>query len=677
MSNNPLLINHNLPFDAIAFNKLTEEDFLPALKETVEKAEQEIEHYVQQTDLSFKSVIEDLDALSEDMDHVANVFYGLYNAHATEKLRSYGSEFSKTLTNFSNKITLDERIFTRIKSLYDKKEELSLTPEQSQILTKSYDDFVRNGALLPEDKKEQLKKINEELADLSVKFADTLLDSKNELFLQVENEVDLDGVPSNVKEEALERAKSKDLSGWVFNLDYPSYLPFMKFAKNRKLRKKFFEINNQAAFNEKFNNTDNVYRTVELRIQRAQLLGYKTHAQYVLEKRMAETPERVQSFQNELKEKALSAAKKDIQKLKDLAKEIDGVEDFERWDLNYYIEILKKRELNFDDEVLRPYLSQEKVMEGVFTVANKLYGLKFTKQSNLPIYHEDVQVYQVTQEETGDHIGLFYVDLYPRETKKGGAWMMNYADQGLYKGSVRRPLVGIVCNFTKPTKTQPSLLNLNEVLTLFHEFGHALHGLLSNCHYRTLSGTSVYWDFVELPSQIMENWVKEKECLDLFAEHFETGEKIPEDIVDKIIMSNQFMEGYMTIRQLSFGWLDMCWHNLESMPEGKDIIAFENEALKDFALFEMPRTSARSVTFGHLFAGGYSAGYYSYKWAEVLDADAFEFFKEKGIFNKDVAKSFRENILERGGTKPPLELFKAFRGREPDVKALLNRAGLN
>jgi peptidyl-dipeptidase Dcp len=450
-------------------------------------------------------------------------------------------------------------------------------------------------------------------------------------------------------------------------------VPVLTYAKSRELRKEIFMANSTKAFMGEFDNQKNVLAVVELRHERANLLGYKTHADYVLEERMAGSAQKVNSFLIELQNKAKPKSLKEVEKLKKLAKELDGLETFERWDSAYYSEILKQREIGLDEEVLRPYFQLEKVVDGVFAVSEKLYGLKYSEVFDLPKYHEDVRIFEVSDKR--GFVGLFYMDFFPRETKSPGAWMTNLSDQGLSHGKLKRPHVGIVCNFTKPTKSKPSLLTLNEVTTLFHEFGHALHGLLSNCQYTTLSGTSVYWDFVELPSQIMENWVLEKECLDIFATHYQTGEKIPVKYVQQIKDAGNFLEGIATMRQLTFGILDMQWHSTDPKVIN-DVVDFEAKATEGTNLLPIVQGTSLSCSFSHIFAGGYSAGYYSYKWAEVLDADAFEFFKEKGIFDSYVARLFRENILEKGGTEHPMELYKKFRGKEPSVDALLKRAGL-
>ena len=515
------------------------------------------------------------------------------------------------------------------------------------------------------------------MAKLTMTFSQNVLKATNDYLLEITDKKDLDGLPDGVIEAAHELAEKKGKSGsWCFDLNVPSMLPFMTYAKNRELRKTLLTASSSKTFNTKFDNQETLKEILKLRTERAKILGFNTHADYVLEERMAMSPKKVMDFLEELLVKAKPHAEKDIDRLKKLANELDGITDLQSYDTAYYSEILKKRELDIDDEMLRPFFKLENVVDGIFKVANLLYGLTFKEVFDVPKYHEDVRTFEVFDEETKNFIGLFYTDFFPRPTKRGGAWMSGIKEQGMYHGKVERPHIMIVCNFTKPTKTKPSLLTLDEVLTLYHEFGHALHGLLSKVKYRDLSGTNVFWDFVELPSQIMENWVLEKECLDLFAVHYETGEKIPDDLIKKIKASGKFLEGLGTLRQLSFAFLDMKYHT--TPPETiKDIGEFETKTIERTTLLpKIPGTSI-STSFSHIFAGGYSAGYYSYKWAEVLDADAFEFFQTSGIFNREVAKKFREFILEKGGTEHPMELYKKFRGQEPDVGALLRRAGLH
>jgi len=493
--------------------------------------------------------------------------------------------------------------------------------------------------------------------------------------MHLTKEIEVAGLPESVKEAAHQLAKEKEKKGWIFTLDYPSYIPFLTYADSRELRKKMAIAAGKKAFqNNDFNNEKNVLDIVKLRYQRANLLGYKSHAHFVLEERMAETPENVIEFSNTLLKKAKPAAEKEFEELENYAKKIGKIDLLQKWDGAYYSEKLKKELFDLDQEILKPYFKLENVIEGVFMIVKKLYDLQFEQVFNIDKYHEDVKTYQVTNTK-GDFISVFYADFHPRKGKRNGAWMTSYKSQQIKDGINERPQVSIVCNFTKPTKTTPSLLTFNEVTTLFHEFGHALHGMLANTNYSSLSGTSVSWDFVELPSQILENWCYEKEALELFAKHYKTGEVLPMKYIEKIKESASFHEGMQTLRQLSFGLLDMKWHGTNP-EEIETIKAFENSAFTHTKLYPDVPENCMSTAFSHIFQGGYAAGYYSYKWAEVLDADAFEYFLEKGIFNKEVATKFKEHILSMGGTEKPMELYKRFRGKEPKPDALLRRAGL-
>jgi len=671
-----LLNLSSLRHNAIEFNKIKESDFIPALDIILKESATKLEAYKKESSVSFHSVIEVLSEVTEQLDHISSIFYMLYSAHATDALREVAQEFSQKITAFSNQISMDEKVFERVKALVDQQEKESLTSEQHRVLDKTYSSFVRNGALLNDEKKKELKAVNEELSNLSLKFSDNLLKSMNELFLHVKNEGELTGLSKTLIDKAQSEAKERELEGYVFTLQYPSYLPFMKSCSNRKLRKEFSLISTRKGrMDADSDNAPVIKREIELRIKRANLLGFEKYCDYVLDKRMAKTEKTVRDFIENISTKAMSKAKEEFGELKKLAKDLDGIDDFSPWDQAYYCEVLKKKTLDFDDELLRPFLKCENVVAGLFEVANRLYDLTFKEVHDLPKYHEKVQVFEAY--ESGEFLGLFYMDLFPRKTKKSGAWMTNFIEQGLFFGEVKRPHVGIVCNFTQPSEKVPSLLTLNEVLTLFHEFGHALHGLMSKCRYRDVSGTSVYWDFVELPSQIMENWVGEKECLSLFAVHYETGEKLPEALFAKIKESQKFLEGLATVRQLSFAELDMNWHSLTEVPANLNVEEFEKKSREKYKFYdESVKTQPLSFSFGHLFAGGYSSGYYSYKWAEVLDADAFELFLEKGIFNKEISNKFKQTILEKGDSQDPMALFEAFRGRKPEVSALLKRAGL-
>jgi Zn-dependent oligopeptidase len=674
---NILLQKSLLPYGAYPFDKISAEHFLPALRIAVEGAKAKLEKYKESRQVDFAHVIVEKSDITERVDYIASAFFNLHSAECSEELEKISPEFSEILTRFGNDISLDPLIFKKVKSCYETRFDQGLDKEELTIIEKTYRSFVRNGALLAESEKSRIREIDEKLAKLTLTFSQNVLKATNDFVLEIKDELDLEGLPAGAIESAAELAEKKGKKGsWCFGLDFPSYMPFMTYAKNRKLRKDLFLASSSKNLRPEFDNRNCLKEILSLRSERAQILGYKTHADFVLEERMAMSPKKVNDFLEELLVKAKPYAEKDLNRLKKLALELDGIHDFQSYDSAYYSEILKKKELDIDDELLRPYFKLENVVDGIFKVAHKLYDLRFKEVFNIPKYHEDVRTFEVFDESSNSFIGLFYTDFFPRATKRSGAWMSGLKDQGLVNSKVERPHIMIVCNFTKPTKSKPSLLTLNEVLTLFHEFGHALHGLLSQCKYKELSGTSVFWDFVELPSQIMENWVLEKECLDLFAVHYETGEKISDDLIHKIKESGKFLEALATIRQLSFAFLDMSYHLIDPSQVG-DVEEFEAKSIEKTSLLpKLPRT-AISTSFSHIFAGGYSAGYYSYKWAEVLDADAFEFFKSQGVFNQAVAKKFRTHILERGGTEHPMELYKKFRGQEPDVSALLRRAGLH
>ncbi len=671
----------NKPFDTqfhtAPFSKIKNEDFLPAIKKGIEDAKAEIDAITNNPEApTFQNTIEALDFSGEQLDRISSIFFNLNSAETNDEIQKIAQEVSPLLSEFSNDITLNETLFKRVKAVYDAKDNLDLTTEQLTLLNKKYKGFSRNGANLPEDKKQQLRDIDKELSKLKLKFGENVLAETNKYELLITNEADLDGLPESAKEEAKQTAEQKGKDGWMITLQYPSYIPFMTYAKNRELRKKLALAFGAKGFNnDTLDNQDIVLKIAKLRHQRANLLGYKTHAHFVLEERMAKNPETVSTFLNDLLEKAKPAAEREFKTLSDFAKELDGIEQLQKWDGAYYSEKLKQKLFDLDDEKLKPYFKLENVINGVFTIAEKLYGLQFEEINTIDKYHDDVLTYKVTDSD-GNYISVFYADFFPRAGKRNGAWMTVYKPQYVKNGENSRPHISIVCNFTKPTKTKPSLLTFNEVTTLFHEFGHALHGMLANTTYPSISGTSVFWDFVELPSQVLENWCYEKEALELFATHYETGEVIPMDLIEKIKASATFHEGMQTLRQLSFGLLDMSWHANEAPETINSVKAHEQKAFENTKLYPDVAENCMSTSFSHIFQGGYSSGYYSYKWAEVLDADAFEFFKEEGIFSKNVAQKFKDNVLSQGGTEDPMTLYKRFRGKEPQPEALLKRAGL-
>lgn len=669
---NPLL----KPFDTAPFSKIKNEHFKPAFLKAIDDAREEIEAITTNTaEPTFENTIEALEFAGQQLDRISSVFFNLNSAETNEEIQKIAQEVSPLLSEFSNDITLNEPLFKKIKTVYYQRGKLNLTTEQDTLLDKKYKSFSRNGANLPDDKKVRLREIDTELSKLKLKFGENVLAETNAFEMSITDKNDLDGMPEGEKEAAAQLAKSKGKEGWLITLDYPSYIPFMKYAKNRELRKKLSLAFGSKGFHDNnFDNQGNVLKIAGLRHERAVLLGYKTHAHFVLEERMAETPEKVHQFLNELLEKAKPAAEREYKQLQGFAKDLDGIDQLQKWDGAYYSEKLKQKLFDLDDEKLKPYFKLENVIAGVFKVAEKLFGLRFKEVLDVDTYHDEVKTYKVYNEK-GDFVSLFYADFHPRPGKRGGAWMTSYKPQYVKDGKQVRPHISNVCNFTRSTPSKPSLLTFNEVTTLFHEFGHGLHGMLADTIYPSLSGTSVYWDFVELPSQIMENWCYEKEALELFATHYETAEVIPMALVQKIKESSTFQEGMATLRQISFGFLDMSWHGVD--PSGvKDVKKYETKAFEGTTLYPDTPETCMSVSFSHIFQGGYSSGYYSYKWAEVLDADAFAYFKEKGIFNKEVATKFKENVLSKGGTEKPMVLYKKFRGAEPKVEALLERAGL-
>ncbi|TGV02019.1 M3 family metallopeptidase [Flavivirga rizhaonensis] len=677
MTKNILTKPFETAYNSAPFSKITNEDFLPAFKQAITSAKSEIDAIAKNNERpTFKNTIEALDFSGEQLGRISSIFFNLNSAETNDTIQKIAQEVSPLLSEFSNDITLNEDLFKRVKAVYDTKNSLNLNVEQQTLLDKKYKSFSRNGANLSEDKKQELRDIDKQLSQLTLKFGENVLAETNAFEMLITNKDDLSSLPEGTKEAAKQLAESKEKEGWLFTLDYPSYIPFMTYADNRELRKKLALAAGAKAFKgDALDNQDNVLQIVKLRFQRANLLGYKTHAHFVLEERMAKTPETVKSFLNELLEKAKPAAELEFENLQNFAKELDGIEQLEKWDASYYSEKLKQKLFSLDDEKLKPYFKLENVIDGAFTVANKLFDLNFEEIDTIDTYHEDVLTYKVTNND-GDLISIFYADFFPRSGKRNGAWMTSYKPQSIKHGVNDRPHISIVCNFTKPTKSKPSLLTFNEVTTLFHEFGHALHGMLANTTYPSLSGTSVFWDFVELPSQVLENWCYEKEALELFATHYETGEIIPMDLVEKIKESATFHEGMQTLRQLSFGLLDMSWHACESPETIRSVKAHETEAFKNTTLYPEVLENCMSTSFSHIFQGGYSSGYYSYKWAEVLDADAFEYFKESGIFNKEIADKFKNHVLSQGGTENPMTLYKRFRGQEPKPEALLKRAGL-
>ncbi|MGB1313931.1 MAG: M3 family metallopeptidase [Bizionia paragorgiae] len=673
---NILLSPFNTKYNTAPFSKIETQDFKPAIISLIEDTKKEIDAIVDNPESpTYKNTIEALEYSGQQLERATSIFFNLNAAETNDDIQKIAQELSPILSEFGNDITLNDALFKRIKSVYDSKDSLELTTEQHTLLDKKYKSFSRNGANLNEADKLKLRDIDKKLAQLKLQFGEHVLAETNNYQMVITDENDLSGLPEGAKEAAKQLAESKGVEGWVITLDYPSYIPFMTYADNRQLREELSKASGSKAFKgDALDNQQTVLDIANLRYQRAQLLGYKTHAHFVLEERMAETPEKVESFLNELLEKAKPAAEKEFKNLEQFAKELDGISRLEKWDSAYYSEKLKQKLFDLDDEKLKPYFKLENVINGVFTIAKKLFGLEFEKIDSIDTYHEDVLTYKVT-DENDNLVSIFYADFFPRSGKRNGAWMTSYKSQYIQNNTNERPHVSNVCNFTKPTKSKPSLLTFNEVTTLFHEFGHALHGMLANTTYPSLSGTSVYWDFVELPSQVLENWCYEKEALELFATHYETGEVIPMALIQKIKASSTFHEGMQTLRQLSFGLLDMAWHGTDPS-EITDVKSYESEAFKNTELYPDIKGNCMSTAFSHIFQGGYSSGYYSYKWAEVLDADAFDYFKQHGIFSKEIATKFKDHVLSQGGTENPMVLYKRFRGQEPQPEALLKRAGL-
>ena len=657
------------------FSNINLGDYYSAFVENIEKTRIEIDEIINSPEhATFKNTIEALEYSGEKLDRLSSIFFNLNSAETSDEMQKIAQEVTPILTEFGNDIALNEDLFNKVKSIYENKNDLDLTTEQATLLEKKYKGFTRNGALLSNDKKVRLREIDTELAQLQLTFGENTLAETNNFQLHITKEGDLKGLPEDAKEAAADLAKSKEKTGWIFTLDFPSYMPFVTYIENRELRKKMAISFGKKAFqNNEYNNEEITKKIIALRHERSNLLGYETHAHFVLEERMAQNPTTVLTFLNDILEKAKPAAKKEFDQLAAFAKELDGIEQLEKWDSAYYSEKLKQKLFNLDDEILKPYFKLENVLNGAFTIAEKLFGITFNEVFDIDKYHSDVQTFEVL-DENKNLVAIFYTDFFPRKGKRNGAWMTSFKPQYSKEGINERPHVSNVCNFTPPTATKPSLLTFNEVTTLFHEFGHGLHGILANTTYPSLSGTSVFWDFVELPSQIMENWCYEPEALALFAKHYETGEIIPQEYVEKIKESASFLEGMSTLRQLSFGLLDMEYHGKNQQID--NINAFEKQAMGDTSLFPDVAENCMSVSFSHIFQGGYSAGYYSYKWAEVLDADAFAYFQEKGIFNTEVATKFKDNVLSKGGTEHPMTLYTNFRGRGPKADALLKRAGL-
>lgn len=669
---NSLLHPFDTPHQSIPFSTIRPEHFIPALKENIKNALAAIDEVVHQdAPPTFENTVEAMQNVGELLERNSSILFNLNSAETSDAIQEVTQQASPLLTQFQNDVRLNQALFERIKTIYENQEKENLSLEQQTLLEKEFKGFARNGALLAEDEKHILREIDTEKAQLGLTFGENVLSDTQAFELHITEEKELKGLPDQVKEMAAETAQSINKEGWIFTLDYPSYVPLMTYAENRSLREKMSLAFGQRGFQTNDNNnTAIILRLIELRKKRAQLLGYDSHAAFVLEERMATSEENVKNFLEDLYQKAYPAANGEWKAMEDFAAERLELSPLEKWDTAYVSEKLKQAQLELDEQQLKPYFPLEKVQAGVFEIAGKLYGLRFEKNDKLEGYHPEVEVYEVFDRQ-GDFYALLYTDFFPRPGKRNGAWMTSYRGQK----KDQRPHISMVCNFSKPTASTPSLLTFQEVTTLFHEFGHALHGMLANTTYGVLSGTNVFWDFVELPSQIMENWCYEKDALELFARHYQTDEVIPMEYIQKIKKAAHFQQGLQTLRQLGFGFLDLSYHGAQAT-DIQDIKKHETAILDRVQFLGDYPESCSSTAFSHIFQGGYSAGYYSYKWAEVLDADAFELFLEKGIFDTETSRSFEENILSKGGTEHPMTLYKRFRGKAPDPNALLKRAGL-
>jgi peptidyl-dipeptidase Dcp len=673
---NPLLATYHTPYHTAPFHLIKTEHYEPAILKGMEMHNEEIEAIINNPEQpTFHNTIVALERSGATLDRAATIFGNLLSAETSDELQAIAQRVMPQLSEHSNNISLNEKLFARIKAVYDSAENTQLNQEDRMLLDKTYDGFIRNGANLPEADKERFRQISSELSVLTLQFSQNNLNETNsyELPLTLEQ---LDGIPESVIEAYAQTAKEKDKEGYVVTLHAPSLVPFLKYSRNRELRKQLYmAYNTQCIKDNENNNTEIVKKLVNLRLERAQLLGFQTAADYVLTKRMAENSLNVYQLLNQLLEAYTPTAHKEVAEVVALAKELED-EDFELmpWDWAYYSEKLKEKRFNLNEEELRPYFELGKVIEGVFGLATRLYGITFKKNEEIPVYHPDVETYEV-YDENQELLAILYTDFHPRTSKRSGAWMTSFKEQWKDENGNSRPHVSITMNFTKPSANKPALLTFSEVNTFLHEFGHALHGMFANTTYQSLSGTNVYWDFVELPSQIMENFAIEKEFLNTFAKHYQTNEPIPAEMIQRIVNASNFNVAYACLRQLSFGLLDMAWYTRTEPFEG-DVRTYEKEAWAKTQLLPNVPEACMTVQFSHIMAGGYSAGYYSYKWAEVLDADAFSLFKEKGIFNKEVANSFRKHVLSKGGTEHPMTLYKRFRGQSPNIQALLKRNGI-
>ena len=672
---NPLLVESTAPHGAPQFTQITNEHYKPAFEQAVREARADIAAIVGNAQApTFANTIEALEFSGRRLDRISNIFFNLNEAHTNDTMQALALELSPMLTEFSNDVSLDPKLFARVKAVYDRRESLGLNAEQRRLLEKTYKGFARSGAALSDGDKKIYRELTARLSELSLQFNQNSLAATNAFTLHVTDPAVVGELPDFVREGMAAEAKERGLDGWVVTLQIPSMVPFMTYSSNRALKEKLWRAYNTRCVGGEFDNSAIVEEIADKRLQLAGLLGYETYADYVLEERMAGSSPTVNAFLAELLDRAVEAARRDVETVAGYARAQGFDAELMPWDFGYYSEKLKHERYELSEELTKPYFQLENVRRGMFELANRLYGITLRENPEIPVYHPDVKAYEVFDAD-GSFLAVLYMDFFPRASKCGGAWMTEFRPQYVEQGCEIRPLISIVCNFTKPTDRQPSLLTFNEVTTLLHEFGHALHGMLACGRYPTLTGTNVYRDFVELPSQLMENWATEKEFLDLWAVHYRTGEKIPADLVQKIVDAKNFQAAYLHIRQVSFGLSDMAWHTVTAPVEG-GVAEFERRAIGKAQLLPYVAGQCMATAFGHIFSGGYAAGYYGYKWAEVLDADAFSLFRERGIFNPDVAEAFRTNILEKGGAEHPMTLYVRFRGREPDSRALFERMGI-
>ncbi|OFY44422.1 MAG: peptidase M3 [Bacteroidetes bacterium GWF2_40_14] len=676
MADNPLLVLTQNPYGAPAFDKISNKHYKPAFEAAIAEARAKVDSIVNNADdPTFENTIEALEFSSRKLSNIGAIFFSLNESNTDSVMQALALEISPVLTGYSNDIMLNEKLFGRVKTVYDAKDSSGLDAEQMRLLDETYKSFTRNGANLSAEDKLKYREINTELSMLGLKFGQNVLAATNKFVLNITDSAQLKGLPQFVIDMGAADAKAKSLTGWAFTLQAPSYGPFMQYSENRELKEKIWKAGSSKSFNDEFDNQDNVKKIAGLRLKMANLLGYPSHADFVLSNNMAKNQATVNNFLQDLLVKFMPYAKKDLLEIQKYANANGFKGELMPWDFSYYSEKYKNEKFAINDELLKPYFKLENVEKAVFHLADTLYGLKFKENSSIPVYHKDVKAFEV-YDSNGKFISLLYVDYFPRESKRGGAWMTSFRESYVYKGEEVRPFVTLTLNFTKPTETDPSLLTFDELTTFLHEFGHALHGMLAEGKYPSLTGTNVARDFVELPSQIMENWATESEFLSSFARHYKTGEAIPQELVQKIIKAKNYLSGYTSVRQLSFGIIDMAWHSLSSMTD-KSVVDFERNAMKPTQLLPLVDSTCFSTSFSHIFAGGYSAGYYSYKWAEVLEADAFSLFLEKGIFSREAADAFKNNILSKGNLMDPDILYRNFRGRDPKPEALLEKLGMS